>query len=37
MMQDLIMLTDFVSLPRLVELFGNSEYSRWSLERQLIS
>jgi len=31
MIQDLIMITDIISLPRLVELFGESHYSRRNL------
>lgn len=31
------MITDLISLPRLIELFGESNYSRRNLEEQLIS
>ena len=37
MIQDFIMITDIISLPRLVELFGESHYSRRNLEERLIS
>ena len=37
MIQDFIMITDIISLPRLVELFGESQYSRRNLEERLIS
>jgi len=36
LMQDLILVTDLISLPRLVEIFCNSEFSKRQLEKQLL-
>ena len=37
MIQDLVLITDIISFPRLIELFGESNFSRRNLEEQLIS